>query len=82
MYFIYQGITEFYRDLRKVFSWNDMNRDIVDFMANYPNCHQLKVEHQKPSGMTHQINIHTWKWQVKDMNFNTCVTPQKFTFQI
>ncbi|WMV09746.1 hypothetical protein MTR67_003131 [Solanum verrucosum] len=37
-----------YRDLREVFWWNGMKRDITDFVAKFPNCQQVKVEQQKP----------------------------------
>ncbi|WMV09610.1 hypothetical protein MTR67_002995 [Solanum verrucosum] len=50
-----------YRDLREVFWWNGMKRDITDFVAKCPNCQQVKVEHQRPGGMTQEINIPTWK---------------------
>lgn len=43
---------------------------------------QVKVEHRKPKGMTQEINIPTWNWEVIDMNFNKGVTPKKFTLQI
>ncbi|WMV30531.1 hypothetical protein MTR67_023916 [Solanum verrucosum] len=37
-----------YRDLRKVFWWNGMKRDIADYVAKCPNCQHVKVEQQKP----------------------------------
>ncbi|WMV54831.1 hypothetical protein MTR67_048216 [Solanum verrucosum] len=32
---------------------------------------QVKVEHQKPGGMTQEIDIPTWKWEVINMDFIT-----------
>ena len=58
-----------YRDLREVFWWNDMKKDITNFMAKWPNCQQVKAEHQKPGGMTQEINIRTWKWEVINIDF-------------
>ncbi|WMV38019.1 hypothetical protein MTR67_031404 [Solanum verrucosum] len=58
-----------YRDLWEVFWWNDMKRDIIGFVAKCPNCQQVKVEHQKPGGMTQEINIPTWKWELINMDF-------------
>ena len=60
-----------YRDLREVYWWNGMKRDIADFVANCPNYQQVKVEHQKPGGMTQEINIPTWKWEVINIDFST-----------
>ena len=41
-----------------------MKRDIEDFVSKCPNCQQVKVEHQKLGGMTQEIDIPTWKWDV------------------
>ena len=42
-----------------------------DFLNNFPNCQQVKVEHQKPGVMTQEIHIPTWKWDVINMHFIT-----------
>ncbi|WMV18500.1 hypothetical protein MTR67_011885 [Solanum verrucosum] len=39
-YSIHPGAIKMYRDLREVFWWNDMKRDIADFVAKFPNCQQ------------------------------------------
>ncbi|WMV50619.1 hypothetical protein MTR67_044004 [Solanum verrucosum] len=59
-----------YRDLREVFWWNGMIRD-VDFVAKCPNWQQVKVERQKLGGMTQEINIPTWKSELINMDFIT-----------
>ena len=58
-YSIHPGSTKMYRDLREVYWWNDMKRDIADFVSKCPNCQQVKVEHQKLGGMTQEIDIPT-----------------------
>ena len=60
-----------YRDLLEVYCWNGMKRDIADFVSKCPNCHQVKVEHKKLGGMTLEIDISTWKWDVINMDFIT-----------
>ena len=60
-----------YRDMREVYWWNDMKRDIADFVSKCPNCQQVKVEHQNPRGMNQKIDIPTWKWDVINMDFIT-----------
>ena len=57
-----------YRDLREVYWWNGMKRDIADFVSKFQ---QVKVEHQKPGGMTQEIDIPTWKWDVIYMDLIT-----------
>ncbi|KAH0650287.1 hypothetical protein KY284_030199 [Solanum tuberosum] len=68
-YFMHPGATKMYHDLREVFWWNGMKRDIADFMAKCPNCYQVNVEYHKPGGMTQDIDIPTWKWEVITMDF-------------
>ena len=58
-----------YRDLREVYLWNDMKRDITDFVSKCPNFYQVKVEHQKPEGMNKDIYIPTWKWDMIIIDF-------------
>ena len=70
-YSIHPGSTKMYRDLREVYWWNGMKMDIADFVSKCPNCQQVKVEHQKPGGMTQEIDIPTWKWDVINMDFIT-----------
>ena len=48
-----------------------MKRDVADFVAKFPNCKLVKVEHQKPRGMTQDVDIPTWKWEVIKMHFIT-----------
>ena len=44
-YSIHPGATKMYRDLKQHFWWSRMKRDIVDFVAQCPNCQQVKYEH-------------------------------------
>ena len=37
MYSIHPGATKMYRDLREVYWWNDIKRDIADFVNKCPN---------------------------------------------
>ncbi|WMV49638.1 hypothetical protein MTR67_043023 [Solanum verrucosum] len=50
-----KGATKMYRDLREVFWWNDMKRDITDFVVVIPNYQQVKVEHQILKGIDSTI---------------------------
>ena len=42
-YSIHPGSTKMYHDLRVVYWWNGMKRDIAGFMSKCPNCQQVKV---------------------------------------
>ncbi|WMV33094.1 hypothetical protein MTR67_026479 [Solanum verrucosum] len=48
-----------------------MKRGIAYFVAKSPNCQQVKVEHQKPRGMSQEMKIPIWKWEVINMDFIT-----------
>ena len=56
-YFIHPSATKMYRDMLEVYWWNGMKRDIAYFVSKCPNCQKVKVEHQKPGGMTQEIHI-------------------------
>ncbi|WMV25255.1 hypothetical protein MTR67_018640 [Solanum verrucosum] len=44
-------------------------KDIVEFVAKCPNCQQVKVEHQRPGGLSQDISIPTWKCEYLNMDF-------------
>ena len=46
---------------------NGMKKDIADFVSECPNFKQFKVEHQKLGGITQEIDILAWKWDVINM---------------
>ena len=50
-----------------------MKRDIAGFVAKCPNCQQVKVEHQRPGGLSQNISIPTWKWEEVNMDFVVCL---------
>ncbi|WMV24085.1 hypothetical protein MTR67_017470 [Solanum verrucosum] len=56
-YSIHLVATMMYRDLREVYWWNEMKKDILEFVAKCPNCKQVKVEHQKLGGpeLVHEV---------------------------
>ena len=50
-YSIHSGSSKMYHDLKEVFWWNDLKKDISEFVTKCPNCQQVKSEHQKPGGL-------------------------------
>ena len=46
-----------------------MKRDIVYFVAQCPDCQQVKYEHQRPGGTLQRMHIHEWKWHRIAMDF-------------
>ena len=39
-----------------------MKKEIVEFVAKYARCQQVKIEHQKPAGRLQPLLIPEWKW--------------------
>ncbi|KAH0775071.1 hypothetical protein KY290_012208 [Solanum tuberosum] len=70
-YSIHPGSTKLYRDLREIYWWNVMKKDIAEFVTQCPNCQQVKVEHQRPGGLAQSIELPEWKWEMINMDFIT-----------
>ena len=50
-YSIHPDSTKIYHDLKSTYWWNGMKRDIIKFISKCLTCHQMKLEHQRPSGL-------------------------------
>ncbi|XP_070004417.1 uncharacterized protein [Nicotiana sylvestris] len=50
-YSIHPGSTKMYHDIKEVYWWNDIKKNIAEFVAQCPSCQQVKIEHQKPGGL-------------------------------
>ncbi|XP_070010459.1 uncharacterized protein [Nicotiana sylvestris] len=44
-YSIHPGSTKMYHDIKDVYWWNDMKKNIVEYVAQCPSCQQVKIEH-------------------------------------
>ena len=49
-YSIHPGSSKMYHDLKEVYWWGGMKKNIVEFVAEYLNCQQVKLEHQNTGG--------------------------------
>lgn len=52
---IHSRSTKMYHDIKEIYWWNDMKNDIVQFIAQCPNCQQVKVEHQNLGGLLQDV---------------------------
>ena len=68
-YSIHPGDTKMYHDLRDIYWWNGIKREVAKFVSRCLNCQQVKVEHQGVGGLTQDIDIPTLKWEVITMDF-------------
>ncbi|GJX25978.1 putative reverse transcriptase domain-containing protein [Tanacetum coccineum] len=60
-YSIHPGADKMYYDLRNLYWWPGMKRDIVEYVCRCLTCSKIKAEHQKPSGLLQQPEIPEWK---------------------
>ncbi|KAF3630204.1 hypothetical protein T459_31736 [Capsicum annuum] len=68
-YSIHPGATKMYRNLRKIYWWSGMKRDVAEFVAKCSTCQKVKIDHHKPSCPMQKFSIPTWKWEVMNMDF-------------
>ena len=68
-YTIHPGSTKMYKDLKGIFWWNNMKRDIAKFISECDVCQRVKAEHQKPGGYLQPLEIPIWNWEQIGMDF-------------
>ncbi|GKE98982.1 putative reverse transcriptase domain-containing protein [Tanacetum coccineum] len=69
MYSVHPGADKMYYDLRDMYWWPGMKRDIATYVSKCLTCAKVKVEHQRPSGLLQQPEIPEWKWENITMDF-------------
>ncbi|GJZ09601.1 putative reverse transcriptase domain-containing protein [Tanacetum coccineum] len=70
-YSVHPGADKMYYDLRDLYWWPGMKRDIAEYIRRCLTCAKIKAEHQKPSGFLQQPEIPEWKWEKITMDFIT-----------
>ena len=60
-----------YMDLKEVFWWNNMKKDIARYVSECHTCQRVKAEHQSPAGKLQPLDIPEWKWEEIGMDFIT-----------
>nr|GFC61927.1 putative reverse transcriptase domain-containing protein [Tanacetum cinerariifolium] len=70
-FFVHPGSTKMYHDLKKHFWWSGMKRDIATFVSRCLICQQVKIKHQRASGLLQPLDIPVWKWDEISMDFVT-----------
>ncbi|GJZ49749.1 putative reverse transcriptase domain-containing protein [Tanacetum coccineum] len=70
-YSVHPGADKMYYDLRDMYWWPRMKRDIATYVSECLTCTKVKAEHQRPSGLLQQPEIPEWKWESITMDFIT-----------
>nr|GEV03822.1 putative reverse transcriptase domain-containing protein [Tanacetum cinerariifolium] len=60
---VHPGADKMYYDLRDLYWWPGMKRDIAEYVSKCITCSKIKAEHQKPPGLLQQPEIPEWKWE-------------------
>ncbi|GKB10369.1 putative reverse transcriptase domain-containing protein, partial [Tanacetum coccineum] len=60
-YSVHPGADKMYYDLRDMYWWPRMKKDIALYVSKCLTCSKVKVEHQRPSGLLQQPEIPEWK---------------------
>ena len=67
-YTVHPGSSKMYQELKGLYWWDNMKREIAQFVQTCLTCQQVKAEHQKPSGLLQPLEIPEWKWKHVTMN--------------
>ncbi|GJZ27871.1 putative nucleotidyltransferase, ribonuclease H [Tanacetum coccineum] len=70
-YSVHPGADKMYHDLRDMYWWPGMKRDIATYVSKCLTCAKVKAEHQRPSGLLQQPEIPEWKWDKIAMDLIT-----------
>ncbi|GKE26795.1 putative reverse transcriptase domain-containing protein, partial [Tanacetum coccineum] len=68
-YYVHQGADKMYYDLRDMYWWPRMKKDIAVYVSKCLTLLKVKAEHQRPFVLLHQPEIPKWKWERLAMDF-------------
>ena len=72
-YSVHPGSTKMYKDLKRHYWWDNMKKDVADFVSKCLTCQQIKIEHQRPGGELQPLKTPQWKWDHITMDFVTAL---------
>ncbi|GJX70932.1 putative reverse transcriptase domain-containing protein [Tanacetum coccineum] len=68
-YSVHSRADKMYYDLRGLYWWPRMKKDIATYVSKCLTCSKVKAEHQKLSRLLQQPEIPEWKWENITMDF-------------
>jgi hypothetical protein len=63
------GSTKMYHDLKPLYWWIGMKREIAKYVAECDTCQRIKASHLKSVGALQPLSIPSWKWDDLSMDF-------------
>ncbi|GJY06995.1 putative reverse transcriptase domain-containing protein, partial [Tanacetum coccineum] len=68
-YSLHPRADKMYYDLRDMYWWPGMKRDVATYVSECLTCAKVKAEHQRPLSLLQQLEIPKWKWENITMDF-------------
>ncbi|KAK7282219.1 hypothetical protein RIF29_10839 [Crotalaria pallida] len=66
---LHPGSQKMYQDLKKIFMWPGMKREVAEYVSRCLTCQKAKVEHKKHGGELRPLEVPVWKWDCITMDF-------------
>jgi hypothetical protein len=63
------GSNKMYHDLKSMYWWTRMKREIAKYVSECDTCQRIKASHLKVAGTLHPLPIPSWKWEDLSMDF-------------
>jgi hypothetical protein len=61
--------TKMYHDLKPLYWWTRMKREIAQYVSECDTCQRIKASHLKSAGALQPLSIPSWKWDDISMDF-------------
>jgi hypothetical protein len=69
LYCAHLGVKKMYTDMRKIFYWVGMKRDVFHLVVKCLEFQQVKADHHHPTGLLQPHDVPMSKWEVISMDF-------------
>jgi hypothetical protein len=66
---MHPGSKKMYHDLRSLYWWTRMKREIAKYISKCDTCQRVKASHLKVAGTLQPLSIPSWKWEEICMDF-------------
>jgi hypothetical protein len=66
---MHPGSTKMYHDLKPLYWWTRMKREIAQYVSECDTCQRIKASHLKLAGALQPLSIPSWKWDDIGMDF-------------
>jgi hypothetical protein len=66
---MHPGSNKMYHDLRSLYWWTRMKREIAKYISECDTCQRIKASHWKVAGPLQPLPIPSWKWEDICMDF-------------